>query len=120
MWRTLPSIHDTCLGAPFLVRCPKPAGISDRCWRERGVLLPSVLRIAEGAGGIGFSICGRYVIGCSTRIGPNQFERLGPVVSLQRQFGTLLPEPHSAWMGGFSLLGDNQSLRPVVAINRLA
>ena len=98
---------------------PKPARISKRGRREGGVLLPGLLREAEGADRIDFGIGRRDVIGRPARVRPDQFERLGPVLGLYCQFRPLLTEPYGAGMGRLGLLGDNQRLRPVAAIDSL-
>jgi hypothetical protein len=82
-------------------------------------LFPGLLRITEGARGIGRGIRGRDEVSRSARIGPDQLKCLGPILGLQCQFGPLLPEPNSAWMGGLGLVGNNQRLWPVATIDSL-
>src|SRR5580692_2929885 len=119
MWRAFPRSRDTGLGPLFLTRGAQPAGVGEDSGRERRVLLPGLLRIAEGAGRIGFGVGRRNVVGRPAWVRPDQFERLGPVLGLQRQFGPLMPEPYGARMGGLGLIGNTQGCRPVTAIDRL-
>ena len=70
--------------------------------------------------GIGFGVRGCDIIRRPPRIVTDEFECLGPVLGLQSQFGPLLTQPYCAGMGRLGLIGDNQSLRPVAALDRLA
>lgn len=120
MRSTFPGILDARLSTLFLAGSPETTCIGKRGRRESRVLLPGLPRETERAGWVGFGIGSRDIIGGTTRVRAYQLKRFGPILRLQCQFGPLLTKPCGARMGYFSLLGDNQRLGPIMAIDGLA
>lgn len=82
MRRTFPGIQDARLGTLFATGCPKAGRVGDGSGREGGTLPPCLLGEAERAGRVGLGVGRCNIVGRTTRIRPDQFERFGPVFGL--------------------------------------